>query len=111
MTKVTLYYKDDLLWRFKVDGHAGFAVHGEDIVCAAISMLTINTINAISLYTKEPYTELSMDSKRGLLDIAFPNRKLGRYEEESELLLKSMVLGLKTIQETYGEKYIQIRTK
>ncbi len=111
MTKVTLYYKGDILWRFKVHGHADYAQHGEDVVCAAISMLTINTVNAIELYTQEPYEALGVDSTKGLFDIAFPNRKLGQYEKDSELLLKSMILGLRTIQETYGEKYIQIRTK
>ena len=31
----------------EVKGHAGYAKRGEDIVCAAISVLTINTINSI----------------------------------------------------------------
>jgi len=33
---------------FEMDGHAGFAEYGQDIVCAALSMLSINTINSIA---------------------------------------------------------------
>ena len=32
---------------FRCYGHAGFARHGKDIVCAAVSALVLNTINSI----------------------------------------------------------------
>ena len=32
---------------FSVSGHAGYAEAGRDIVCAAVSMLVINTANAL----------------------------------------------------------------
>jgi uncharacterized protein YsxB (DUF464 family) len=46
MTLVDLYRdgKSQEIVGFKVSGHAGFADAGEDIVCAAISTLTINKI-------------------------------------------------------------------
>ena len=109
MTKVTLFEQNEHVYRFKVDGHAGFAEHGEDIVCAAISVLTINTLNAIERFTDEPIKERSIDQKRGLIDVEFPRRKAGDYSPEAELLIKSMILGLLTIKEMYGEKYIYIQ--
>ena len=36
---------------FEISGHAGFANHGEDIVCAAVSVLSINTANALTELT------------------------------------------------------------
>lgn len=111
MTQITLYCKENRVWRFRVEGHAGYASHGEDVVCASISVLVINTINAIEKFTEEPIKELEVNQQKGIIDIAFPNRKIGKYEEEAELLIKSMLLGLMTIQEMYGEKYIQIQKK
>ena len=48
MTKVTIFrnFKNECVG-FDAFEHAGYAEEGEDIVCAAISVLTINTMNAI----------------------------------------------------------------
>ena len=42
MTKVTIFKQQGLYKGFEVSGHSGYADAGEDIVCAAISALTIN---------------------------------------------------------------------
>ena len=47
MIKVTLYHKEDHVYRVSLLGHAGYAEHGEDIVCAAVSSMAITTINNI----------------------------------------------------------------
>ena len=44
MTTVTFYRKDGIIIGFKVEGHAGYANIGSDIVCAAISTLAQATI-------------------------------------------------------------------
>ena len=36
---------------FQTEGHAEYADPGQDIVCAAASILVINTINAIEEFT------------------------------------------------------------
>ena len=47
---------------FDITGHAGFAKAGEDIVCAAVSMLAINTINTLEKLLKQKF-ELVEDQK------------------------------------------------
>ena len=44
-----IVYKDvkGLIEGFSLKGHAGYAEYGSDIVCSAVSMLTINTLNSI----------------------------------------------------------------
>ncbi len=107
MIKVNLHYnKQGNLWRFVLDGHAGYADHGQDIVCAAVSMTVINTINSIDSLTKEALL-LDQDDERGYIDCTFPDIKANQGTSEARLLLESMVLGLKSIQEEYGE-YIQV---
>ena len=49
MTHITIY-KSSATNRtvgFKSAGHAGYAEEGSDIICSAISVLTINRINRI----------------------------------------------------------------
>ncbi len=49
MTHVTFYKSADVFYGFKEEGHTGFAEEGEDILCAAISSMTMLVINAIEV--------------------------------------------------------------
>lgn len=107
MIKVNLHYNNQgNLWRFVLDGHAGYADHGQDIVCSAVSMIVINTINSIDLLTKEALL-LDQNDGGGYIDCTFPDIKANKGSDEAVLLLKSLVLGLESIQKEYGE-YIQV---
>lgn len=109
MICVNLYCKNKMLWRFRIEGHSGYAEHGSDIICAAVSTLVFNTVNAIEAFTTEPFNIHDMDPNLGLLDCEFPKRKLELHSEQATLLLDTMLLGLETIQQTYGENYIQFK--
>lgn len=89
---------------FKASGHAGFGESGKDIVCAAASILMINTINAVELYTSDR-TSLFSDEEIGLIDYCIEVSP----SEKAEVLLKAMVLGLREIadDENYAE-YIDL---
>ena len=85
-------------------GHAGYAEAGQDIVCAAVSALTLNTANAIEAFT-EDNMEGEADDRSGLFTV----RLTGDVSRESKLLIDTLVLGLQDIQSSYGKKYIKIR--
>ena len=54
MVKVTVYQnQDDVYYGFRMEGHAGFAAYGNDIVCSAVSALVINTMNSIEQFTDD----------------------------------------------------------
>ncbi|MBO4219518.1 MAG: ribosomal-processing cysteine protease Prp [Clostridia bacterium] len=58
MTKVIFYRADGIYYGFEEKGHTGFAESGNDILCAALSamtMLIINTVE-ISYATNVEYT-------------------------------------------------------
>ncbi len=94
MTKVTIYknVKNECVG-FKAVGHAGYAESGEDIVCAAISILTINTMNAIETFT-DADVSLEMDEEQGLIEY-----RIEEPTKETTLLLDTMVLGLQTMED------------
>ena len=101
MTKITVFRDhDEKYLGFTCLGHAGFADEGEDIVCAGISALVINTINSLELYTAEKFET----------DAEVPGEIALRFEtpagHDADLLMKSLVLGLQGIQKNYGNDYI-----
>ena len=89
---------------FTCDGHAGFADYGEDIVCAAISVLVINTINSLEQLTGEQI-QVETDEDAGSIRCRFVNQPL---KETSRVLMDSLVLGLTQIEKQYGKNYCKL---
>lgn len=107
MIQISVYQdKSRVYTGFEVLGHAGFAEYGEDIVCAAVSILVLNTINSIETFTSDPF-DVSLDEERGHIDFRFQNN----ISDDSVLLLNSLVLGLQGIEEEYGNEYIKLILK
>ncbi len=92
---------------FECSGHADDeSCEGEDIICAAISILVTNTINSLEVLASA--------------DITYAYAEAGAYiscrfesphDEKAALLVDSMILGLETIRDTYGEEYLVINLK
>ncbi len=111
MIKVKIYRnKDFRICGFTVDGHAGFSEEGADIVCSAVSILVINTINSIEKFTKEEFSANADEKNGGHISCDFPQIKEGKHCHDAELLLEAMLNGLKSIEEEYG-CYIKINDK
>ncbi len=49
MTKIKFLKKNGVFYGFEENGHSGFAESGEDILCAAISAMTMLIINTIEV--------------------------------------------------------------
>lgn len=104
MINVSIYKNaDNLVTGFTLSGHADFAKHGSDIVCAAVSALVINTINSIENFTSDRF-QLEQDEKKGFIEF----QVIESMSDSTNLLLNSLVLGLQGIQEAYTEKYIKL---
>ena len=104
MIKTTIYQNHAGQYTgFTCTGHAGFAVRGDDIVCAAVSVLVINTLNAIEAFTADAYNART-NPDSGLIDIRFQHPA----GHDGKLLLDTKVLGLQNIQEQYGTDYSRL---
>jgi hypothetical protein len=107
MIQITVYQNKSKEFKgFRCLGHAGFAEYGEDIVCAAVSVLVINTINSIDQFTEDTFS-LEQDEESGLIELRFSDLPA----HDAVLLMNSMILGLKEIQQSYGKQYIAFRFK
>ena len=49
MTTITFYKADGFYYGFEEQGHTGFAESGDDILCSALSSMTMLIINAIEV--------------------------------------------------------------
>lgn len=104
MITITLYKHQNQYQGFVSRGHAGYAEEGYDIICAAVSVLTVNAINSIERFTDDA---IAVRSDEGYVELILE----GNVSRETTLLLDSMVLGLQDIRETYGKKYLRIVSK
>ncbi|MBS5932545.1 MAG: ribosomal-processing cysteine protease Prp [Clostridiales bacterium] len=89
---------------FKTKGHAGYAESGYDIVCSAVSVLIINTINSIETFTSDQFDLIGGDVTSKIEFVI-----LSEVSKESTLLLNSLALGLNSIVEEYGQDYIELK--
>ena len=90
---------------FLSEGHAGYSEEGSDVVCAAASVLIINTMNAIELYAKDPCS-LVTNEETGRIAYHVIS---GHPSDDASLLLRTMILGLEEMadDENYAE-YIDL---
>lgn len=91
-----------------VQGHSGYSEEGSDIVCSAVSFMTINTVNSLIEITKdEPKVE--QDEALALIKCSF----LIPLSSEGNVLLKAFELGMKQISDKNGlyGKYVNLSIK
>jgi uncharacterized protein YsxB (DUF464 family) len=100
--------KSGIIQSFTISGHAEFASHGNDIVCAGVSAVSFGAVNSIiSLTGVNPDIEQGAD---GFLRCAFPDTLPADTQEKVQLLLEGMVVSLQTMERDYG-KHIKITFK
>lgn len=84
-------------------GHAEYDELGQDIVCAAVSVLILNTINSIETFTSDNYV-CDIAEEGGFVDFKLTSEP----SSEALLLIKSLVLGITGLSKDYGEEFVQI---
>lgn len=90
------------IYRFAAEGHSGFAPHGEDIVCAAISVLLQTAILGLKeVATVTPQTLVA----DGRLDCLLSPEQAGN--ESVDAILQTMLLGLQAIEMEYSD-YVSV---
>ena len=72
---------------FQCKGHAGFARHGKDIVCAAVSALVVNTVNSIEEFTEDKFS-YAQEEKSGLAEFIITSD----VSKEASLLTSEVII-------------------
>ncbi len=111
MTKVVFFRNDGIFYGFRETGHTGYGDEGYDILCAALSSMTMLLINSINVvfageldYTiDEGATEIMVQSKSALPEFEEDDRK--RYAISG--LFMSYYIQLNDLVEEYYD-YLQV---
>ena len=95
MTKITFYQRVDGTFQgFHSQDHAGYSAEGQDIVCAAVSALVINFVNSL-----DDHYQIDVNQEDAEIDVVFTEE----LSEEGSLLLRSLILGLTSVEEEHGQ--------
>lgn len=82
---------------YTVSGHAGFAPEGQDIVCAAVSVLTMVAINGLEEHLQR---EISYEIRDGHMQVDLKQTP----DDLSQAILATMEIGLKDLAEQYPQR-------
>lgn len=100
MTEVTLFRSEKRLVGYEVRYHTGFAQAGEDIVCSAISALTLASANGITEVLK---LSMAIDVGDAFLYCMLDKEIIGSDFDNAEIILNTMALGLRSIESEYSD--------
>ena len=108
MVKVKFVRSSGNIVSFKMKGHAmpREAKLDVDLICAAISAISQTTVIGIEEVLK---IKVKYCIEDGFLNLNLENQTLEDIER-CQVLLETMILGLKSIEITYG-KYIKVETE
>ena len=98
MIRVTLRSQGECITGFDVKGHAGYAEAGQDIVCAAVSVLTITCANALETVAGVKPTVKTSD---GCMRLTLPKDS----GHDAQVILQTLRQGLRDLAEQYS-RYI-----
>ena len=79
--------------RITLKGHAGYAEHGKDIVCAAVSVLVQTLIQSVETLTTD---RIEYKMQPGTVDIKF-----WCLSDQSKVLIDAFFIGIKGVADSY----------
>ena len=120
MTKLVFFRSDGIFYGFEEQGHTGYGQEGDDIICAALSamtMLIINTVEVayashIDYHIDESTTKITVKSKSALPEFEEDDLKryavsgifMGYYQQLSDMLEEyGDYLDVKVVNRPWGE--------
>jgi uncharacterized protein len=92
--------RSDRIHAFEMSGHADFAEHGKDLVCAGASAVSFGAVNAIIALTGIT-PEILQGDDGGYLKVLLPEDV--EKDDDIQLIVQAMIVSLQTIESDYGQ--------
>lgn len=95
---------------FSVQGHAGYAAAGKDIVCAGVSTLVQTAASALKRFLSlQPlFRKNSREGEEICVRLVLPRDLPEEEKNTAGIILETMEIGMHGIARSYGE-YIEVR--
>ncbi len=105
MVRMMVFVSDGNVIGYEMKGHSGYAEAGQDIVCAAVSVLAQTGANALEKLTGvEP--EVQMED--GYLQVMLPTNLKERERKQAKTIVDTILVGLEDVVDAYPE-YLELR--
>ena len=88
--------RNEVVKGIDINGHADSVEEGADLVCCSVSVLTINLVNSLDMFTDDEF-EVTEQEELGLVQVTFKNP----LSDKALLLMNSFDLGVHSIEEQY----------
>ena len=110
MTTIKIKRDNEDIICVECSDHTGFADFGKDIVCAGVSSITQTAVLGIKELTNLKHS-FKIDEKTGYLKLELIDIEKNSADFiNCQVILKTMLLGIKNLQEQYP-KYIKLEDK
>ncbi len=109
MTRVEIVKQHGHIVSLSADGHTGYGVEGEDIVCAALSSVIqtalLGLMRVAGINVK--YTVLD---ESGSLTFSLPSKLSDEDRRNADMILETMLCGIADLNEGYSD-FIELEVK
>lgn len=109
MIKICIYKNQEDFEKVVCDGHAGYGVYGEDIVCSAVSSI-VQTAALGLLMVACANVKIKRDDKKGFFEITIPKEISGTTKHDVNVILSTMLCGLSDLKEEYSD-FIEVEVE
>ena len=82
MTKITFLRRNGIFWGFHETGHTGFGEEGDDILCSALSAMTMLILNTLEIAYECP-VDYTIDDKSAEITVKCKSA-LPEYEKDEK---------------------------
>ncbi|NCA66974.1 MAG: ribosomal-processing cysteine protease Prp [Clostridia bacterium] len=109
MTRIIFTRKNGRIARVECDGHTGYGVEGEDIVCAALSSIVQTAVLGV-LGVAKVNADYRIDEEKGNLTLSIPDNISAKQADATEIILSTLLLGVSDLHEGYSD-FIEMEVK
>lgn len=102
MTKVVVKKRSNSIVEIECDGHTGYGVEGEDIVCAALSSIVQTALLGV-LQVAGVNVKMQRDDRRGYLKAILPEQMDKAARHDCDCILDTMLLGIADLNQGYSD--------
>jgi len=111
MTKITFLRRNGVFWGFRESGHTGFGEEGDDILCSAISAMTMLIMNTLELSFECP-VDYTIDEETTYITVKCP-AALDQKDPKKQFAASGLIQGyfyqLNDLTEEYYD-YLEVDT-
>lgn len=102
MTKVKITKLNNNITELECDGHTGYGVSGEDIVCSALSSIVQTAVLGV-IAVAGINAGVTRDDNKGYLKLTIPNNIDDSQRHDANVILETLLCGIGDLYEGYSD--------